>query len=267
MKNRFLTTVLGVAVVLLAHSSSASACSCFDPSPVDEAFDKATAVFFAELVDEEPDFEPGYPSGPLPPWYRFPVRELTFRVIVSWKGVSSTNIGLVTSAGGFSCGFYGDIGERYLIYAYENNCQLVVTLCSFWPEHAAALEMAELDSIADRIQLADGPEVICPPVESLLRGLCGNGIILGLLLSLTGLRLLANGRAAPFECTRTMNAVTLAVIEAIERAGAEVQIEIGPDVTEVRATIDGHTHIVCGPDAYKALCLAAEACGVELEDG
>lgn len=64
-----------------------------------------------------------------------------------------------------------------------------------------------------------------------------------------------------------MNAVTLAVIEAIERAGAEVQIEIGPDGAEVRATIDGHTHVVRGPDPYRALCMAAEKCGVELEDG
>ena len=64
-----------------------------------------------------------------------------------------------------------------------------------------------------------------------------------------------------------MNAIALALNEAKERAAAEVQIEIGPDGAEVRATIDGHTHIVRDPDAYKATCMAAEACGVELEDG
>ena len=64
-----------------------------------------------------------------------------------------------------------------------------------------------------------------------------------------------------------MNAVALALIEAMERAAAEVRIDVGSKLAGVRALLDGHLHIVCDPDPYRALCMAAEACGVELEDG
>lgn len=47
-----------------------------------------------------------------------------------------------------------------------------------------------------------------------------------------------------------MNPITQAVIEAIERVGSDVVVEVGPDSVEASATLDGHTHIITGDDPY-----------------
>lgn len=157
------------------------ACSCgYITAPsVAQKLASADAVFLAELVDEEPDFEP---------LYRFtPDRNLTFRVIASWKGVTGTDVGLVTEAGGSfaSCGFFGVIGREYLLYARKDpdSDKLRVKLCTFRQGESAEIETAALDAITTRLQLVTGDDPTSPP-EEIRFALCGLGTVMALSVSL-----------------------------------------------------------------------------------
>ena len=171
-----------VAIGCLIFPSRALACSCAPPPPVAEHLADADAVFLGELVDEEPDFQPVYPLFFLlfpSPNYRPPDRALTFRVIASWKGVTGTEVGLATYAGGQSCGFFGEIGEEYLLYARTDPdpSKLWVSLCSFEREETAASDIAVLDTLTTRLELVAGDDPTFPP-ERVGLGLCGLGSFL-----------------------------------------------------------------------------------------
>lgn len=68
---------------------------------------------------------------------------------------------------------------------------------------------------------------------------------------------------------KNVDAVTRAVVDVMCRAGIAVSVAERSDGTiRVTATTpDGHRHVVNAGEAYEAVCLAAEAVGIELEDG
>ncbi len=65
-----------------------------------------------------------------------------------------------------------------------------------------------------------------------------------------------------------LNRATRALIATMESAGVTVRVaDRDGAVTATARTPNGHIHVVTGDDAYKAVSLAAERCGLELKDG
>lgn len=153
---------------------------------------KALARRASRLAGLEAALKPGKIGQALAsvgkPLYRFtPDRNLTFRVIASWKGVTGTDVGLVTEAGGSfaTCGFFGVIGGEYLLYARKDpdSDKLRVKLCTFRQGESAEIETAALDAITTRLQLVTGDDPISPP-EEIRFALCGLGTVMALSVSL-----------------------------------------------------------------------------------
>jgi len=115
--------VLVVALlVLAADARCAWACSCASPSatPI-EARDGGAAVFAGRVTDV---------NTPDPNSYTlFRSMAVTFAVSHVWKGNVGSSIVIGTSRDGASCGYTFDIGQEYLIYAFEYEGQLVTGIC------------------------------------------------------------------------------------------------------------------------------------------
>jgi hypothetical protein len=95
---RTIKTFLCSVALLLLSAESGFACSCLKVPSIDESFRDADAVFFGQAVD-------GSYSGV----------EVKFRVERAWKGVSFSEVTVLTSNS--SCGFLFEEGESYVVYA------------------------------------------------------------------------------------------------------------------------------------------------------
>jgi hypothetical protein len=115
--NRWSLAVLVVlATLFVAPAPSALACSCSIQSPC-EAYGEADAIFVG-LVTRGGD---GEGAGR----YHFSVEE-------SFKGASSRTVPVATAMRGTSCEMGLTVGQRYLVYAYqdEETGELVTGLCT-----------------------------------------------------------------------------------------------------------------------------------------
>ncbi|MFE8700017.1 hypothetical protein ACFYKX_05190 [Cytobacillus sp. FJAT-54145] len=125
---------LGLIFLTIAPSTG-YACSCAGPSSVIEELEHSKAVFTGIVLDirERKSFE-GYVT-----------KKVLFDVSLSWKGVSESQIIIVTGQGGGDCGFEFRIGEEYLVYAnksplYGENEALSTGICDRTTEISVAAE-------------------------------------------------------------------------------------------------------------------------------
>ena len=86
-------------------------CSCKGRESVRVHTANAKAVFLGEVVHIEPDSEKGKAF--------FTSDTVIFRASESWKGVSSSDVRVVTWDDEGACGFPFLVGETYLVYAFE----------------------------------------------------------------------------------------------------------------------------------------------------
>jgi hypothetical protein len=182
----------GTVVLCLQTSGTgiARACSC-DPGSVPDAFASADAVFLGKLTREEADYEPLLPD-PVPADYRPPDRWLNFEVLYTWKGVTGRDVGAITWAGGSfaGCGFFGTVGETYLIFAVVDPQKQRLRLPGCWKRSPEQLqeEVTELDTLAVRTRPDSGADPLFPPERSRASCFpCGIGAASGALFSALGL--------------------------------------------------------------------------------
>ncbi len=104
-----LLVIVGIALAGLAGAPTASACTCVEPPPPLEALEAADLVF-AGLVIEilEPD------SSMFTRSFRFAAKR-------RWKGPVTDTMRVETAWSSASCGYPFEVGETYLVYAYEGN--------------------------------------------------------------------------------------------------------------------------------------------------
>jgi hypothetical protein len=118
-----LVAVLGWIVVMTPR---AEACSCGGGGTPCDAFGSAAAVFAGTVIatsqKERPD-----PADRDALYYR---RVFKFSLDQSYLGVSGTEVEILTGSGGGDCGYNFKVGERYLVYAYRYQNQLITTICS-----------------------------------------------------------------------------------------------------------------------------------------
>lgn len=104
------------ALLFLAASTDAFACSCLPPPPVPQAVAEATRVFHGEVVAVEDlgNFD----------------QRVTFQVAEHFKGSPVDTIELVTSTTGAMCGYPFQMGAPYVVYADGSEGALTASSCT-----------------------------------------------------------------------------------------------------------------------------------------
>ncbi len=97
------------------------ACSCIPPGTPAKALAGATAVFTGTVVDIKEPFRP---------MSSLDLVEVTFQVGTVWKGPLDKTLMASTAISGASCGFRFQEGHDYIVYAWGEESDLRVGLCS-----------------------------------------------------------------------------------------------------------------------------------------
>lgn len=119
---KFLVIISFLFLIFSAEKTYACSCVYLPNIPLEtqvtDFYKGSSAVFSAKVIE----------VNQLPNVYNVSVK---LKVSKSWKGVNSKEIILTTGRGGGDCGYRFEVGEKYLIYAYagENNI-LGTGICS-----------------------------------------------------------------------------------------------------------------------------------------
>lgn len=122
LKKIAFTLALAVTLMLTLYPQPVSACSCAILETPAEAFESATAVFSGTVTAIEG------PSGCVISTAD-PAR-VTFQIYEVWKGPEQSVIDITTALMSPSCGYEFAVGQSYLVYAYGEEDNLQVSLCS-----------------------------------------------------------------------------------------------------------------------------------------
>jgi hypothetical protein len=121
--NKVVFIIALVAILTLTmNPHPASACSCVILETPAESFEPATAVFSGRVIArEEPTGSTIRSDDPV---------TITFQVYEVWKGPEQSVIEITTALTGPSCGYEFAVDQSYLVYAYGEEDDLQVSLCS-----------------------------------------------------------------------------------------------------------------------------------------
>lgn len=123
---RYVIMLVTVVGWLGFMTSPAQACTCAGVGTPCDNFGSASAVFAGTVTatrgKERTKTDNGDELG-----YR---QLFKFSVDQSYLGVSGTEVEVLTGMGGGDCGYAFKIGERYLVYAFLYQNQLVTSICS-----------------------------------------------------------------------------------------------------------------------------------------
>jgi hypothetical protein len=119
-----LIVIAATAVLFGVLSPSVHACTCAPPTLPCDAYGSAAAVFVGTPISVRQ-----VDSGNEANW---PPKAVKFSVEQSYLGVEGTEVEVFTGMGGGDCGYYFQMGQRYLVYAYRNRnkIQLTTSICS-----------------------------------------------------------------------------------------------------------------------------------------
>ena len=117
-------TLLVMLASLLGWPGRADACSCVGQGPPCERFWEAQAVFVGRVVEIEP-----YPSGDIP---YIGNRRVRLDVLEPFRGVTTSDVEVITGSGGGDCGYPFRRGGTYLVYASaaNNSSRLATGICT-----------------------------------------------------------------------------------------------------------------------------------------
>ena len=141
----------GMVVLASLMAPSAWACTCIAPPPPQEALEASDAVFLGRVVQVRRD------ASDINEGHLF----ATIEVERTWKGGIGQRVTVQTAPNSAMCGFYFQEGERYIVYAAEQEGALTTNICT----RSKAAQQAEEDLAA----LGTGE----PPEEARIRRRCG----------------------------------------------------------------------------------------------
>ncbi len=127
----------GASVAVTGFAGRAFACTRAPPGSPSDELERSTAVFAGKVTGVE------MPGGDVIS-SADPVR-VTFRMYTVWKGPSRDSLTVTTARSTVSCGYEFAAGKEYLVYAYGEEDDLEVSLCSRTrPLTLAAADLAAL---------------------------------------------------------------------------------------------------------------------------
>lgn len=149
---RFAIKSFLVLCALIAFADRVDACSCMGPRPPCEAYWDASAVFVGTVnfVSTVSGKVAGYESEN---------RVYRFHVDRKFRGVEGNEIEVMTGMGGGDCGYGFRLGGQYLVYAYQDEQNVLWTgICSRTRELTKAVE--DLEFIRGLSKAAPGGTVM-----------------------------------------------------------------------------------------------------------
>lgn len=190
MKTEFrLSIALCVAIGACVSNPIAYACDCIGPGDPGEAIDFADAVFVGTITRRAPDFQLREFEALNNTFF---MRDFHFVVSQSWKGVTGTEVGLITNSDGGSCGLEEGVGAKMLIYAsrFDGNGDLSTSGCSVLPFGCSECLQGAEDHIAEfarlgiaELELTEGADPLYPPSAISSFPICGTGIGMAFMMS------------------------------------------------------------------------------------
>lgn len=115
-----LIIVIAIAGLWFTNTTCVFACSCIMPGTPQEEITRSDAVFSGKVTQLTPvTNQDGIGSI-----------KVSFEVGQVWKGQIPQELLVETSDSSASCGYSFESGKEYLVYAYSNEGQLSVGLCS-----------------------------------------------------------------------------------------------------------------------------------------
>lgn len=148
---------LVLTIVFVASAEITFACSCMitdEPleTQIQKAFDGSTSVFSGEVVSVEPKDE-----------YTLSVKIKTLQI---WKGEETDEFTVNTANQSAMCGYFFEVGKKYLVYANKSGEVLMATNCSRTAIFDEAGDAKRLDKLtetlkasANKIRLKNGVAV------------------------------------------------------------------------------------------------------------
>src|SRR5262245_3424526 len=111
-----------LAVMWLSNPPSALACTCVPPGSLYDEYTESDAVFLGEVIGvESADGDHPYST-----W-------VTFRVERHWKGELADETRILNALSSAACGADLQLGQRYLVFAYDVSSSpgvLATSLCT-----------------------------------------------------------------------------------------------------------------------------------------
>jgi hypothetical protein len=155
-------------LTLLINPAPLFACSCAPPPPPAAALAEATAVFAGTVINIEVEDGEIFSSAD-------PVA-VTFEVATVWKGPVQQTLLVTTARDSASCGYSFEVGQSYLVYAYDAEDALQTGLCS---------RTTDLSSASDDLAvLGEGAIPAAAPVTTAPGPALSSALLLGLAVAL-----------------------------------------------------------------------------------
>ena len=123
----------------------ASACSCMPPASVHEETARSTRVFVGRVTRTEERsaktdggwlasaiqwIKGVFGASPPPDSQYYPHMLVTFEVLETFKGKTTSDVKLSTGMGGGDCGYPFEAGQTYVVYAHGVEGDLGAGICS-----------------------------------------------------------------------------------------------------------------------------------------
>lgn len=118
LNQKILRPLLFVFGLILFASPDAFACSCMSPGRPCEAFSKASAVFVGRAVSAAMQQEGKDEKGNKVIWLGGTIH---FAVEKTYSGGIGKDVDIHSGTGGGDCGYFFEMGEVYVVYAYGNS--------------------------------------------------------------------------------------------------------------------------------------------------
>lgn len=144
MKRNFFLLISACFLTLAGFSSQALACSCIRQGSVCESYGNSNAVFIGEVLEMK-DATKDSPSEEI----QWTPLKFTFKVTEAFTGVESgKTVEVSTGRGGGDCGYRFEVGETYVVYAYDNKGSFGTGICSR-TRRLADTDKADLEFLRD----------------------------------------------------------------------------------------------------------------------
>ncbi len=138
--NKIIFSIIFSTFLIALTASDILACNCFQPEDISiekqvrGAYTKSSSVFVGEVVEviKKPDV------------YSVIVK---FKVKKTWNKNFQKEITLLTASEDSLCGYAFEIGKKYLVYATENNNNLMTNICTRTASVTSNKDIAILNKI------------------------------------------------------------------------------------------------------------------------